>query len=88
MKSPTNIAILISVIIFFISLTQVCMIYQYFGIVNYPSYLAVLVGWMHFGIGGFWKAVFGWRTLFILLVYFCYTRKIIGLFFHLSVIPF
>lgn len=53
MKSPTNIAILISVIIFFISLTQVCMIYQYFGIVNYPSYLAVLVGWMHFGVGDF-----------------------------------
>jgi len=55
MKSPTHIAIWISVLIFLISLTQVCMVYQYFGIVNYPSYLAFLVGWTHFGVGGFWE---------------------------------
>lgn len=54
-KPPANIAIFISLIIFFISLTQVCIVYQYFGIVNYPSYLAFLVGWMHFGGGGFWE---------------------------------
>ena len=54
-KSLTDITIFISVIIFFISLTQVCMVYQYFGIVNYPSYLAFLVGWMHFVSDGFWE---------------------------------
>jgi len=54
-KSPINIAILISIIIFFISLTQICMVYQYFGLVNYPSYLAFLIGWTHFIGGGFWE---------------------------------
>ncbi|MFC3158898.1 hypothetical protein SAMN05443633_10777 [Chryseobacterium arachidis] len=52
-KSTTSILIFISVIIFLISLTQVCVVYKYFGIVNYHAYLAFLVGWMHFVGGGF-----------------------------------
>jgi hypothetical protein len=55
MYSKVNIAILISVFIFLISLMQDCMIYQYFGLVHYPSYMAFLVGWLHFGGGGFFE---------------------------------
>ncbi len=50
--NKVNIAIWISLVIFLISLTQYCMTYQYFGIVKYPSYSALLFGWMHFLGGG------------------------------------
>lgn len=35
-------------LIFLISLTQDCIIYQYFNEVHYPSYLAFLLGWTYF----------------------------------------
>jgi len=35
-------------VIFLISLTQDCVIYQYFDEVHYPSYLAFLLGWTYF----------------------------------------
>lgn len=43
-----NIVILISWVIFLISLTQDCVNYQYFGSIHYPSYLAFLLGWTYF----------------------------------------
>lgn len=43
-----NIVILISSVIFLISLTQDCVNYQYFGSIHYPSYLAFLLGWTYF----------------------------------------
>lgn len=47
-----HIAILISLAIFLLSLTQDCMTYQYFRTVDYPSFYALVFGWMHFGGGG------------------------------------
>lgn len=49
----THRAILLSLAVFLISLTQHCITYRYFGTVKYPSFLAFLSGWMHFGGGGF-----------------------------------
>lgn len=48
MQSKTNIVILISSVIFFISLTQDCVYYKYFDDIHYPSYLAFLLGWTYF----------------------------------------
>jgi len=53
MQSKTNIVIIISSMIFLISLTQDCMIYQYFREINYSSYSALVFGGVHFIAGGF-----------------------------------
>lgn len=48
-------AIVISVFIFLLSLTQNCVTYQYFGTIKYPSFFTFLFGWLHFGGGGFYE---------------------------------
>ncbi len=53
--NKTSRIILISIVIFLLSLTQNCVTYQYFGTVEYSSFLAFLFGWLHFGGGGFYE---------------------------------
>lgn len=79
--SKTNIVILISSMVFLISLTQNCVIYQYFGNVNYPSYSALLFGWMHFVGGGFWEGVV-WlaNPLFALGLYLLFKKNFKAIF--------
>ena len=43
--------------IYLISLTQDCMVYEYFGVVNYPSILALLFGGAHFIAGGILEGI-------------------------------
>lgn len=80
-KSTANVLILISVIMFLISFTQICVVYQYFGIVNYHAYLAFLVGWLHFVGGGFWEGII-WlaNPLYFIGLFLLYKKNKLAIF--------
>lgn len=54
---------------------QDCITYQYFGIVKYPSYSALLFGWMHFFGGGFLEGLIWLANPFYFIGLFLLYRK-------------